>query len=30
MKTTVRFIANVTGNKNEDVVRKYGTKRYAD
>lgn len=27
-KKTVRFIADLTGNKNEDIVRKYGTKRF--
>ena len=27
---TMRFIADLSGNKNEDLVRKYGTKRYAN
>ncbi|CAM1374431.1 hypothetical protein [Tenacibaculum xiamenense] len=27
---TVRFIADLSGNKNEDLVRKYGTKRYTN
>ncbi|MDY8136979.1 hypothetical protein [Aquimarina sp. 2201CG5-10] len=29
-KNTVRFIADLIGNKNEDLVRKYGTKRFGD
>ncbi len=28
MKTTVRFIADLVGDKNEDLARKYDTKRY--
>ncbi len=30
MKTTIRFIAELIGNKNEGLVRKYGAKQYTD